>query len=419
MGPIRHLLLFAVYASASLAAGLLLPDYFPALAPAEAYAIGAFAFLLGLVLHEALARTEREAWLARQILALQQAQGSTAAELQRIGLEATAFRTTLESRDRQSRFDVGSVVAEVKVLQSLIEKLYASRSATETASSAEESTPQPPDTRPAQIVPPSPAVPAATATVPMPPVARDLDEPALLDILREGLQKDRIELALQPIVSLPQRKRRFYECFSRVRAGHGLVVMPEQYIQLAERSGLITAIDNMLLFRCIQLLRKIRHRSLEIGFFCNISQHTLSDRAFLRDFVRFMQDNAELASSIIFEFPQRAVATLGDNFRRDLQELAQLGFRFSLDQVADLDLDADFLSQQRFRFVKVDAAKLLASGSAAAELKKRLDSRGIDLVVEKIESEAALVELLDFNIDFGQGYLFGEPRLSRADLYAA
>ena len=51
----------------------------------------------------------------------------------------------------------------------------------------------------------------------------------------------------------------------------------------------------------------------------------------------------------------------------------------------------------------------------AAEIKKWLDRDGLDLIVEKIEDEKQLVELLDFGIDFGQGYLFGEPRLSRSD----
>jgi cyclic-di-GMP phosphodiesterase TipF (flagellum assembly factor) len=193
--------------------------------------------------------------------------------------------------------------------------------------------------------------------------------------------------------------------------------MPQQYIALAERAGLITAIDNTLLFRCIQLLRKTRERDLEIGFFCNISQHTLADRGFFHDFVRYMRANAELASSIIFEFPQRAVAMLDDNLARDLDELRRLGFRFSLDQVTDLDLDADRLSDRGFRFVKIEAARLLArpNGLNPGALKRRLDARGIDLVVEKIEAEATLVELLDVNIDFGQGYLFGEPRLSRPE----
>jgi cyclic-di-GMP phosphodiesterase TipF (flagellum assembly factor) len=42
-----------------------------------------------------------------------------------------------------------------------------------------------------------------------------------------------------------------------------------------------------------------------------------------------------------------------------------------------------------------------------------MDSAGIDLIVEKIETEQMLVELLEYSIDFGQGYLFGEPRLSK------
>jgi cyclic-di-GMP phosphodiesterase TipF (flagellum assembly factor) len=424
MGLFRHLLMFALYSAAAVAVALLAPDYLPDIGVREAYVTGALIFVLGLLLHEVAARLEREAWLADQILALQHAHSNAGMELHRVGSEAVTFRETLETREQRSQREVGNVVAEVKVLQSLIEQLYASRSAADqpaAEAAAADTAPAPRPTEGQHLVIPQAAGLSGGATVPMPPVARNLDDRAVLDILREGLQEERVELALQPIVSLPQRKRRFYECFSRVRAGHGLVIMPEQYIELAERAGLITAIDNMLLFRCIQLLRKIRHRNLDIGFFCNISQHTLADRAFFRDFVRFMQDNAELASSIIFEFPQRAITSLGDNLRRDLDELGRLGFRYSLDQVTQLDLDADWLSAQRFRFVKIDAARLLAPDATIdpIELKRRLDARGIDLIVEKIETEAMLVELLDLRIDFGQGYLFGEPRLSRPESHAA
>jgi len=428
MGLIRHILLFAAYSAAAVATALLAPDYLSETTAREAYVIGALVFVLGLLLHEVIARLRREAWLAEQILALQHAHSDAGMELYRVGSEAVTFRESLETSAQKSQREVGNVVAEVKVLQSLIEQLYASRTAADQTPAeaaalgvAPEAAPAPGPTAGRHLSIPQAAGASGGATVPMPPIARDLDDRAVLDILREGLQEERVELALQPIVSLPQRKRRFYECFSRVRAGHGLVIMPEQYIALAERAGLITAIDNMLLFRCIQLLRKIRHRNLDIGFFCNISQHTLADRAFFRDFVRFMQDNAELAANIVFEFPQRALTSLGDNLRRDLDELGRLGFRYSLDQVTQLDLDADWLSSQRFRFVKVDAARLLAPDSPVdpSELKKRLDARGIDLIVEKIETEAVLVELLDLNIDFGQGYLFGEPRLSRPESHAA
>ena len=82
------------------------------------------------------------------------------------------------------------------------------------------------------------------------------------------------------------------------------MILPEQYIALAERAGLITAIDNMLLFRCIQLVRKIHNRNQDIDFFCNLSPHTLVDEDFFNDFVAFLEGNQELAQHLVFEFAQ-------------------------------------------------------------------------------------------------------------------
>jgi len=49
---------------------------------------------------------------------------------------------------------------------------------------------------------------------------------------------------------------------------------------------------------------------------------------------------------------------------------------------------------------------------------RMLDSFAIDLVADHIESETMLLELLDMHLDFGQGYLFGEPRIARAETTA-
>jgi cyclic-di-GMP phosphodiesterase TipF (flagellum assembly factor) len=89
--------------------------------------------------------------------------------------------------------------------------------------------------------------------------------------------------------------------------------------------------------------------------------------------------------------------------------------------VTHLNLDIQGLSAKNFRFVKVDASYLLDRNDemvgdiAREDIKKMLDRDGLDLIVEKIEDERQVVELLDFEIDYGQGYLFGEPRLSRTD----
>jgi cyclic-di-GMP phosphodiesterase TipF (flagellum assembly factor) len=246
------------------------------------------------------------------------------------------------------------------------------------------------------------------------------DEDPLVETLRDALANDRVDLYLQPIVSLPQRKRRFYECFSRIRAADGTVIGPERYIGPARQAGLLSAVDNMLLFRCVQLLRKLRRRDFSAAFFCNIAPHTLSDREFFRDFIEYMESHSELAPNLVLEFTQGELGQSVSDFARDLGRLGALGYRFSLDRVTDLSLDLDRLEDLHFAFLKIDAETVLdrlqQGGEAAAELralKQEVDRRGIDLIVERIETEATLVELLDFNIDFGQGYLFGEPRLSK------
>jgi cyclic-di-GMP phosphodiesterase, flagellum assembly factor TipF len=245
------------------------------------------------------------------------------------------------------------------------------------------------------------------------------DEGELLSMVRSGLREGRVDVYVQPIVSLPQRKHRFYECFSRIRDTDGSVVGPDRYLAGAEREGLIGAIDNMLLFRSVQLVRRIHRANRETGIFVNISEHSLADKRFFRDFAAFVAENKELSPYLIFEFAQAHVARHGAAVMLELERLARRGFRFSMDQVTDLSLDTDALAERQFRFIKVDAQRLLqavhdpASPLDLRRFKASLDRNGIDLVVERIENEDTLRELLDYPIDFGQGYLFGEPRIAK------
>ena len=248
---------------------------------------------------------------------------------------------------------------------------------------------------------------------------RDVRDDEVLDLIHDALEHSRIDVYLQPVVSLPQRKLTFYETFSRLRSPEGAEIEPAKYLAVAERTGLITAIDNNLLFRCVQLVRRAQRRNLKLGFFCNISPHTLRDTSFFPEFIDFMERNERLAPSLVFEFAQTDFASHDGGVRTNLGRLADMGFRFSIDQIETLELDVRELVDRRVSFLKVKAEALLvrlADGDAGLDvhrLLRMLDRAGIYLIVEKIESEAQVVELLDYGIDFGQGYLFGAPRLSR------
>jgi len=253
-----------------------------------------------------------------------------------------------------------------------------------------------------------------------PTVALNSNAQDILAITRDALERARVNLFLQPIVSLPTRKVEYYEAYSRIQDHDGNFIGPHQYLELAERAGLVGAIDNNLLFRCIQLLRRVRRHNRDYGFFCNVSPHTLRDEAFFGQFIEFLSENVELANDLIFEFSQIDVETHYNEFSDHLDRLAELGFSFSIDRVERLDLNFSEIAKRNFHYVKVEADNLISLANTDRGRDQMLylqedliDSR-VTMIVEKIETEPQLVELLDHNIRFGQGYLFGEPRESKA-----
>jgi len=248
-----------------------------------------------------------------------------------------------------------------------------------------------------------------------------LGGPELLETIRAALEENRVDLYLQPIVSLPQRKLRYYEALSRLRAEDGAVIMPAQYMKVAAPAGLMSVVDNLLLFRCVQIVRRLTTKHKEIGVFCNISGDTLADTEFFPQFLEYMHHNRDLAPHIIFEFSQSAVMKAGPQGDSNLMYLSNLGFALSMDHVETLALDFAKLKGLGFRHLKVRAETLTrgmagAQAQVAAEDFKSLLSRhGLNLIAEHVEDEKTVVQLLDYSVDFAQGYLFGEPRAVRDD----
>lgn len=97
-------------------------------------------------------------------------------------------------------------------------------------------------------------------------------EADILSVVQGALSENRVDLYLQPTVALPSRRPQHYECFSRVRGLHDEVIYPQQYLPVAESSGLVGTLDNLLLFRCIQLVRKLGPRRLMCTFFAIFPQ---------------------------------------------------------------------------------------------------------------------------------------------------
>jgi len=172
----------------------------------------------------------------------------------------------------------------------------------------------------------------------------------------------------------------------------------------------------------VQVLRRLLGKNRDVGLFCNISPATLGDARFFPQLQEFMEANRALAPALVFEFSQAGYRSLGPIEIEGLGALADGGFRFSMDHVSDLRIEPRDLAERGFRFVKVPASLLLnRTGPAAsdiypADFSGLLSRFGIEMIAEKIESEGAVVDLLDYDVRYGQGFLFSPPRPVRPEV---
>ncbi|MGO1119288.1 EAL domain-containing protein [Rhodovibrionaceae bacterium A322] len=468
---IIQLFLFALYSGLSLFIGLGLPELLPVLlpaadltlSPAVAMVLALFVFLLCALVHMTLFSLGRSAKLSRQLRNLTQSQHSVEDEVLWLRGEIKAVLGALDSaatkkgngkaKDPSGTNPVVEAAAEVRMLKSLVAGIYDGKS---DAPAPRELTLDPvkdrgvaarskemegellellsdPGLRRSDAAEKravekkaaekkSAAKPKRKAPPPSSPkegkLLEGLSKRKTLDFVQKALRDDMIDLVLQPIVTLPKRQKRYYECFSRLRDATGNYILPQDYIPVAEKAGLVTAIDNMLLFRTIQLVRKIQRKHEELDFFCNTSSHTLKDAEFFGDFVDYLESNRLLVANLIFEFPQADFKDMSSEARLLLRRLSNIGARFSLDQVEDLDLDLPDLEGRAVAFVKVDGPKLVEmrineGSKKVREFIESFNRSRIQLIVEKLEEDDDLMTLLEAGATLGQGYLFGEPRLAR------
>ena len=243
----------------------------------------------------------------------------------------------------------------------------------------------------------------------------------ILAAVKNAVEENRIDIYLQPMVTLPQRKVRFYEAVTRLRDDKDQILAADDFIAIAEAAGLIGRIDHMVMLQCVQVLRRLMVRNKDVGVFCNVAAATLGNPATFAQCLDFLEANRALAPSFVLEFKQATFRNLGPTETEHLAALAQRGYRFSIDHVTDLRIEPRELADRGVRFIKVPAALLLdqrqtsTSDIHPSDLSDLLGRFGIDLIAERIEGERAVVDLLDYDVRFGQGFLFAPPRPLRPE----
>ncbi|WP_169544506.1 EAL domain-containing protein [Sneathiella aquimaris] len=396
-----HLVIIAAYALTGAVIARQLPTYMPNIDPIISYYVGGGFFLVCAFLHDFINRKVERAQMKRDIQNLRQHVADAEFGLAR-------FENILGGLAGDDA-DMDGFADEMKMLRKLLNQLSTEMKKDKISTSKQPLASQVRGDVSAPVRPPLFASNGKAEQA-------GPDKHEILEIVRSGLQDNRVDLYLQPIVRLPQRRTHFYEAFSRIRGENGEIITPGQYLPIAEDAGFIGTIDNLLLIRCVQLIRRIRHRNSEVAFFVNVSARTLRDTAFFHQFVEFLDRNSDLNKNLILEFSQEDVENTIPELEGGLKMLAEMGFKFSMDRITRLDLDFKKLGEDNFRYLKVAAADLLPGSDGLPinihleDLQEALARAKIELIASMVEDEDTVIGLLDVEVAFGQGYLFGVPR---------
>lgn len=403
-------------------------------------AIVALTALTFLILYNAVSMRLRDrSDVGGQIADLSRGTADLARQVAEFGRRLAAMEGRIASANSTNSDRIQSVVGEINELGGLVRQLATTVSAHEDLLAGAAPTPAPvartepeapldliapfeerPAAPPPMPAPPPRPAPATQAAVPV-QTGNGRNPTQLLATLRNAIDENRIDIFLQPMVTLPQRKVRFYEAVTRLRDERDQLIAAEEFISIAEASGLIGRIDNMVMLRCVQVLRRLMVRNKDVGVFCNVAASTLGNSTSFAQCLDFLEANRALAPSLVLEFKQSTFRNLGPAETENLAALAQRGFRFSIDHVTDLRIEPRELADRGVRFIKVPASLLLDPRQAStsdihpSDLSDLLGRFGIDLIAERIEGERAVVDLLDFDVRFGQGFLFAPPRPLRPE----
>ncbi len=253
-------------------------------------------------------------------------------------------------------------------------------------------------------------------------LAEDRPSPyARLAVIAEAVAADRIDLLLDPILGLEDRKARHFEVSVRLRSPDGEMLSPDDYRSMLAGTGLLGRIDAAKLTRSAAIADRLTTRGNAASLFANVQGESLSDNGFLDVFADTFIDRQPISSRLVLSFSQADVRSFSDVHWEAVTTMSELGFRFALEHITDLDMDFEMLKDNGFAFVKLDATVFLhgmRSGDnlvPSADICRYMAGLGFGLIVGGIVDEPELARIMGFGVVFGQGALFGRPHAVKVD----
>ncbi|MBR7748400.1 EAL domain-containing protein [Undibacterium sp. BYS107W] len=244
----------------------------------------------------------------------------------------------------------------------------------------------------------------------------------MMHALRAAFENERLFVVYQPQIDMRTERAVGAEALLRWKTEDGQFVPPDQFIPIAEYSGLIVDIGEWVLrSACFELMELHKLGFTEFKMAVNVSQAQFSHPLFLDSLKRALADTKAPAHCVELEITESMAMTDPALLIQTLHQIKQLGAQVSID-----DFGTGFSSLSHLQKLNVDKLKIdrafvneIGSKSGEGNIAKMIvqlsQSLNIKVIAEGVETEHQADTLMSFGCHLAQGYLYARP-LTKEDL---
>ena len=241
--------------------------------------------------------------------------------------------------------------------------------------------------------------------------------------LRRALERGELRIAYQPIVSLHDRSIVSVEALLRWQHPERGLVRPDEFIPVAEESGLIDPIGRWVLeAACMQAAEwhAARPDARPVGISVNLSMRQLTQRDLEATVAAALALTGIEPSSVCLEITESVLLEEPASVSETIRRVARLGVRFVLDDFGTGYSSLAYLTKLPIDGLKVDRSFVDALGSdrrstaITTAIVRMAQALSVDVIAEGVETEGQLAALRELQCELAQGFLLHHPLPAQA-----